>query len=284
MDDTDDSVDGAGASSDITSISVVTCHFGDPDWIRHMVAQVDRHSDARLREIIVIDQSGDLGHARLTASRPLRILRFEPEPRFFATMGHDHPHALNQAIHDLTFITSHIAIMDSDCWPVDASWIDRLAPIHLAADPTKRSLSHPCFNLIPTALVTGLDYGQGVLELGFDTGRLIALQLSSRGITPHLDIADRSTFGGRRGHRYLDGMLYHHGSASFLASDDARVRSQVRARREHRYKRAVMSGRYQLTMPERVAFWLSDRERRTRRRASRALRRAVAALRSLLTG
>lgn len=231
------------------SYTVVTCHYGDPFWIEHMTTQVDSFSDDRVREVVVVDQDrgsrGSLGDL----ARVSRVVTFPVDEEEVRLLGHDHPASLNRVFRESSFQTTHVIILDSDCFPTRAGWLDQLADVTLARDPAKHGLSHPCLMVLPVEACVEIDFAEGLLDVGMDTGRLVGLQLARAGY--EVTFSDPiSAFRGRRGTFYLGGLVYHHGSASFVSSDDGRLRDVVNPGAEERYRRKIEAGEYDFTAAE----------------------------------
>ena len=51
------------------SYTLVSCHFGDPFWITHMLKQVDALSDERIARVVLVDQSRESGALLATLPR-----------------------------------------------------------------------------------------------------------------------------------------------------------------------------------------------------------------------
>jgi hypothetical protein len=113
--------------------TLVTCHFGDFYWIEHTLAQVAKYSEGRINGIVVVDQSR-CSAARLSALPGVTsVLTFEPNAVEIHLLGHDHPSALNWALRTYPFSTSHVLVMDSDCFPTGPGWLDAIAEHCLAS-------------------------------------------------------------------------------------------------------------------------------------------------------
>ena len=240
------------------SYTVVTCHFGDPFWITHALTALDRHSDGRVRQVVVVDQSRCSEAALAKLPRVSRVLAFPVDQGEIGCVGHDHAASLNRALRSIAFSTSHVLVMDSDCFPVDPSWLDRLGDVTLAGDPQKLGLSHPCLMAFPREFAGAIDFAEGLREVFIDTGRLVGLQLARAGAAVAFT-RPRRAFCGLRGDFYLDGTVYHHGSASFISSGDDRLRRQVSAAEEEFYRRLVARGQYGLTPWQYVRRRIRDR-------------------------
>jgi len=243
------------------SYTLVSCHFGDPFWITHMLKQVDALSDERIARVVLVDQSRESGALLATLPRVSEVLAFPPDLDQIEMMAHDHPASLNRAMSAIDFSTSHVLVMDSDCFPVDASWLDRLSHATMASDPFYGSLSHPCLMAFPAELAPRVDFADGIREIGIDTGRLVGLQIAKTG-TKVTFARPEVAFSGYRGHFYLDRSVYHHGSASFIAAEDERLTRQVSPQREMRYRSYIEAGQFELPRRE----WLSLKRDGAKRR------------------
>lgn len=239
------------------TFTVVTCHFGDPFWIEQLTASIDRSTTTtRVPEIVVVNQDRDPATARRLAVLPRvgRVLEYPPHHAQMATLGHDHPQALNRAVRE-SFTTSHVLVMDSDALPIGEEWLDRLSveladgTCVFARDPSKWGLSHPCLMVLPVNVVGETDFADGCEELGIDTGRLVALQVSKAG-RPVMMLQPARGFGGHHGFTYLGGSVYHHCSGSFGSSSDPRLTDQVVAADEEYFRRRIMEGRFHLSRRE----------------------------------
>jgi len=254
---------GVGEASSAT-YTVVSCHFGDPFWITHTLNQIDALSDDRIASVVLVDQSRKSADYLTTLPRVGQVLTFPPDLDQISWMAHDHPASLNRAMAAIDFTTSHVLVLDSDCFPIDASWLDRLSNATMASDPFYGSLSHPCLMAFPAEVAPKLDFAEGIREIGIDTGRLVALQITKAG-TPVTFTRPAVAFSGYRGHFYLDRSVYHHGSASFMAADDERLTRQVSPQREMRYRSYIEAGQFELPRRE----WLSLKWDGLKRRLAR---------------
>lgn len=245
------------------SFTLISAHFGDLFWIEQMashVASMSRPGSIEAIRIVDQDRSDETAHWLAALPGPPEVLSFPEDDAQVALLGHDHPAALNHCT-QLEYATSHVILLDSDCFPVKADWIeriDRMLVDHdtiVARDSSKYGLSHPCFMVLPVPLLRKLDFSDGVLEAGIDTGRLIGLQLCRLGCRVQWDTPTRA-FGGKRGQYHLDGALYHHGSASFVSSNKRKLHSQVNARVEWFFRNKVEREDFVLTRAERIYLQL----------------------------
>jgi hypothetical protein len=153
----------------------------------------------------------------------------------------------------LEFQTSHVIILDSDCFPISSDWLDRLPEVAVAADPSKSGLTHPCFMVLPVSYLPLLSFSEGVDELGIDTGRLVGLQMSKGGLGFSVLPATKA-FSGVKGFFYNSNTIFHFGSGSFSHSTDPRLIRQVSSQLNGYFKKKVSRGVYKLTFAEKFIF------------------------------
>lgn len=249
------------------TFTVVSAHFGDLFWITQLAESVERFSsESVVPEIVLINQDRTFAtYTRLMElPRVKSVLELPIDHGQIALLGHDHPAALNHAI-KYNFATTHVIVMDSDCFPLSDDWlirVDALLSSHtaiVARDTTKWGLSHPCFMVFPVSECGQIDFAEGLLEVGMDTGRLVGLQLVKAGVDVYFDRCQRA-FRGRRGFFYLDGCVYHHESASFISSEKDVLRGQVYEYIERFFLKKVAVRNFSLTKVDRIklkllSFW-----------------------------
>jgi hypothetical protein len=248
------------------SFTLISAHFGDLFWIEQMAAHVASMSrPGSIEAIRIVDQDRSTEIARRLAALPghPEVLSFPKDDAQIAVLSHDHPAALNRCM-QLDYATSHVIVLDSDCFPISVDWIDRIDRLladHdaiVARDSSKHGLSHPCFMVLPVTLLRKLDFGDGVLGAGFDTGRLIGLQLCRLGCRLGWDTRTQA-FHGWRGQYYLNGALYHHTKASFVSSNQRNLHSQVNARVERFFRNKIEREDFALSLAERIYLRLLKR-------------------------
>jgi hypothetical protein len=242
----------------IEDITVVTFHFGSTFWVRHLTERLQQFPDPRITSIMVVDQSRHDADELSRLPGVHRVTSYPLDDEEVARFGHDHPSSIHRVM-DESFDTSHILLLDSDCFPVRPSWSHDLAPIHVAGELNAGGLSHPCFNLLPVDIFRQMDYRLGMDGAGFDTGRLVRFQLHQMGLPTQTAKPRRGAFGGRRGAFYLDRGLYHHGSASFIASREQILTKQVNPLEEEALRRCVAEGRFELGFSERLMLQVRSR-------------------------
>ena len=237
--------------------SIVLSHFGAPFWITHTLRQISRLGSSKIVSVTVINQNRDRAANLSQFPGATAVLQFPQNEELIAAVGHDHPHSLNRAIRESKFESTHVIVMDSDCFPAKESWLSLLEDdyeAHLAQDPSKWGLTHPCFMVFPVEATALLDFERGLLSIGIDSGRLVGLQLAEGGLPPKILPPERTAWG--KGDYYLDKTIYHHGSGSFSSSSDARLLRQSDSAIEKVYLRAISAGRLHLTFAEKALLWL----------------------------
>lgn len=260
--------------------TVVSCHYGDLFWISHALTQVAALSGGRVTDAVIVDQSRS--SAKELAALPLvsRVVTFEPDAAQIAVEGHDHPAALDRVVRETVFSTSHIIVMDSDAFPVKASWLDQLDDITLALVPGSKKHTHPCLMAFPVRLKHHVNFSEDYLERGTrkgapDTGRRVGAQLAAAGEPVTLS-EHQPAFNGYRGSFYLEGSYYHHGHGSFMAGDHAQYKGFVSQASEKLYRRRVVQGQFSLSPIDIAGLFI----RYVWRRGANKVRLAVAGPRS----
>ena len=231
--------------------TVVSCHYGDPFWVRHMLTEVERLSNGKVKGAVIVDQSRVSGE--LLSGLPLvqRVLTFEPDTDQIAVEGHDHPAALDRAIARTEFETTHIIVMDTDAFPLRSDWLDAVDDITLALVPGSKRNTHPCLMIFPVRTKKVVNFSDGYLERATrkgapDTGRRVGAQLIEAGETVKL-LEHQPAFSGYRGSLYLNGAFYHHGHGSFVGGDHDQYKGFVSRASEQLYRKRVLQGRFTLT-------------------------------------
>ena len=263
-------------TTEAPTYTVVSCHYGDMFWIQHMLTQVQAHSGGAVSGAVIVDQSRESEAALRALPLVTEVLVFEPDAAQIAVEGHDHPAALDRALQQGTFTTSHIIVMDSDAFPVTPGWIEKLDDISLALVPGKTNLTHPCLMVFPARLKDSVDFSEAYLERrerkgAPDTGRRVGKQLLALGekvtLLPHT-----SAFNGYRGSFYLDASYYHHGHGSFVSGDHAQYKGFVSLASEKLYRKRVLQHRFTLTPLDIAGLFVRFLWRRGSNRLKLALR------------
>lgn len=234
------------------TFTVVTFHFGDAFWAEQLLTRVLKAPNSVVQRVFVVDQNRDGERLPRVEDERVKFVSFPENGQQISRLGHDHAYSLNMSL-GLDFETTHILFLDSDCIPSSANWLElvcNVLEISLAADPIKAGLTHPCLCVLPTSILEYVDFEEGLMELGIDTGRLLGLQIMNAGFTPHILQAKSSPWG--RGHFYLGGAFYHHGSGSFLASSDQRLAIQVSAISERYFRRKIERNDFKLRFSDAV--------------------------------
>jgi hypothetical protein len=241
-----------------------------------MLTQVQALSGGAVSAAVIVDQSRESEAALRTLPLVTEVLTFEPDVAQIAVEGHDHPAALDRALQQGTFTTSHIIVMDSDAFPVSPGWIEKLDDISLALVPGKTNLTHPCLMVFPAELKSTVNFSEDYLERAQrkgapDTGRRVGKQLQATGRSVTL-LEHTPAFNGYRGSFYLDGSYYHHGHGSFISGDHAQYKGFVSLASEKLYRKRVLHHRFTLTPLDIAGLFLRFLWRRGSNRLKLALR------------
>lgn len=201
------------------TISVVITHFGDWRWTKLLVSRLLECDSDILMEIIIVNQDRTPQISREVQSSDSRIQIIEPpiwnlnQVSKPLSASFDHGSSLNFILRKMAFKGDFVLILDNDCFPMNPSWIDDLIlsldnhDAVIAEAPKTMYLSHPCLMLFPRESAEYLDFLQGMLQLGFDTGRLVGLQLCNMNLTPKIERASREKEG--MGFSYVNRSFLH---------------------------------------------------------------------------
>jgi len=234
--------------------TVLSCHFGDPFWISHLLTTLEGFADPRIQSVVVVDQSRSSQGLLTGLPGVIDVLEFPADDSQMDIGGHDHPASLDRALTTYPFATSHVILLDSDAFPVSPEWLDHVSDITLAQVPgSEGELTHPCFMVFPVGAIKDMNFSEGFMDrldhdtrVAFDTGRMIGRQLREAGHTVATTPATPG-FGGFRGDYYLDGQVYHHGHASHTAvRKDLQV--FVSAETEEIWKKKIARGDMTLSL------------------------------------
>lgn len=254
----------------VTNISFITTHFYDFEWTELLVRNIFRFTDDTLiKEIVIVNQDRTkVSRDRLEKlGRKIRVVEYPRSEEHFKLMGHDHPVVLNRAITEVT--GDYVCIFDSDAHPFSDNWMDSCQQIFkyfdaiLALHPCSLLLTHPCFMFyrnIEGSLPIAFD--QGLFDSGFDTGRLIGLQMTQAGQKVYLAAPQRA-FCGVWGYIYL-GAIYHHISGSFRGASDGRLKSQVGFSNRYFRNKVVGEGVYTISYVSKIVWKLIQKVKSTR--------------------
>jgi len=235
------------------TFTVFSCHFGDEFWVRNLIKSINHFGKGRVNDVVIINQNRDRpGEVLMLESIPgvTSVLEIPPSADQLRELGYDHGHALDSAIGLTEVVTSHIVVIDSDCFPVDVTWLDFDGDGMVAEVPGQPELSHPCFMVFPSKAKTVVNFSDGLLvsetyPKTFDTGRQVGKQLRENGY----DIESLSAiqgFGGRRGFFYKQGAVYHHKHGS--------LSSHTYSLNEAIYRRKIATRDFRLSWLDVVAL------------------------------
>lgn len=264
------------SKAEAPTYTVVSCHYGDLFWIQHMLTQVAQFSGGAVKGAVIVDQTRQSQEQLRALPLVHEVLTFTPDAAQIAVEGHDHPAALDRALEQGAFTTSHIIVMDSDAFPVSSDWLSHLEDISLALVPGSKSQTHPCLMVFPTDLRGQVSFSDGYLERAErrgapDTGRRVGKQLQATGREVSL-LEHTPAFSGYRGSFYLDGTFYHHGHGSFLSGDHDQYKGFVSEASEKLYRRRVLQNRFTLTPVDFAGLFVRYLWRRVVNRVKLAVR------------
>lgn len=242
------------------TFTLIFTHYGNPDFLNLSLSKVIKYLDSRIIEVLIINQNREVIVDLKNLPLKVKKLEYEFDHAQISKVGHDHASSLDKTIRTHNFISSHVAVMDSDCFPTRIDWLPNKDECYLASDPKKAGFSHPCFMVLPVRLLKNISFSQGLLELGIDTGRLIALQLVESGHKVKL-LKFKNTFGGLRGQLYYEVGVYHHGSGSFKFSTDSRLKRQYRKERFFNFMKRLAAENFTVSPLLYFDFALSQIER-----------------------
>lgn len=236
------------------SATILTAHFGDFDWTEFLLRRIfeTAGNGALDLQVLVINQDRTAeSRTRLEKNGNVRVLEYPRNEEFFKAMGHDHPWVLDQALKDVT--GDVLVVFDCDAHPVRDGWFvwveKRLEATDaiLAEDHVRPGSPHPCFMAFSSkAYRPGISFCEGVLDRGVDTGRLIGQQLNRNGCAFDL-LPPKLLFSRICGVMYAD-TIYHHGSGTFAASEEKRLREQVHELSNDVKRHVLDEGRYGFPM------------------------------------
>lgn len=163
----------------VKALTVVTCHYGDVYWVNQLLNYFQINCYEFIDTIYVIDNSGNFEVPNLNIGIDVKRIEFLKLP----PGSPQHANSLQAFLNSFQIETPKLLIVDSDVVFLNNDWIDKFMwdsehEAHLAIQEGSRYLTHPCFNLISSQRIKFIDYTEGMSEFGFDTGRLIGLQLA----------------------------------------------------------------------------------------------------------
>jgi len=254
--------------------TLLSCHYGDLFWIKHLLSQVGKFSTENIVDVVIVDQSRSMEKELSALPLVSAVMSFEPDTQQIAIEGHDHPAALDRALATYEFTSSHVIVMDSDAFPIKADWLERLDDISLALVPGSDKNTHPCLMVFPVRLAHKVSFSEGYLDRahgrGPDTGRRVGTQLQATG-EPVTLLTPTPAFNGSRGSFYLDGSYYHHGHGSFFGGDHEQYRGFVSQASEKLYRDKLVSNRFTLSPLDVAALFIRYLWRRFTNRIRLAL-------------
>lgn len=251
------------------SISFITAHFSDFDWTSCWLNHILRYTDSSLiHEFLIINQDRTIKSYKKLASldKKVKVLDYPPNQTIIAKQGHDHAYVLNLAVQEAQ--GNYVCIMDSDCHPFSAQWINKCDLLFQEFDAVaavdyyklkneSQLLTHPCFLMFDRhAINFHLQFDEGLFDCNMDTGRLIGKQIEQAGKRVHYAIPKKS-FSSLWGFIYLD-CIYHHERGSYRKAD-VRLRKQIDWRQGFFKNIVISKERYYLSKAESFYYQLRSR-------------------------
>jgi len=178
--------------------TLITCHYGDTYWVTSLLKSLSESSEDL--EFIVLDNSGNYPNT-VSSQHKLNLTVVNMTAIAQGTGSENHASSLNWALRNLDLSGSQILILDSDMVVLqESNFISNLKQLVkeneciVALQEGSKYLSHPCFMTFPKQIAKQLDFMEGMREFGFDTGRLIGLQLRKMGFLVKKVEAERNPF------------------------------------------------------------------------------------------
>ena len=184
------------------SFSVVIFHYGDLFWTEFTLNQIIDLENQLIKHIYIVNQDRNfekLAHLNSLDSR-LQLVMFPVAPKVDINDSlrgsFDHATSLNRFMKTQKIETTHLIILDNDCFPIKNNWLLEINNLLAKNDaliaevPKRYYLTHPCLMVLPKEILPKLDFAEGMIELGFDTGRLIGLQCIKNKIRPYILLSD----------------------------------------------------------------------------------------------
>lgn len=209
------------------SLTVISAHFGDQSWINFSLKTLCQKS--KLTSHALISDQKQI-HNGTSDSYESLILDTDLTERFTSiSVIPVKPHQINHSsLHhgqSLNFLisleiqTSHVLILDSDCFPLDDKWEQQLISdledfdVITAGDPQGNFLSHPCFMILPVDILPQLNFIEYTDTHWVDTGRLIGIRCLDMGLK--VKVLSPQPGSLSFGHVYKPYNFFHVGSSSF---------------------------------------------------------------------
>ena len=249
------------------SLTVISAHFGDQSWINYSLKTVCQNSEL-------------ISHAFISDQKQMRIDELEGYPELNLDIKLDnkspkisvipvYPHRINHAsLHhgqslnaliNLEIETSHVLILDSDCFPLDNKWERQLISdlvdfdVIVAGDLQGNFLSHPCFMILPVNILSRLNFIEYTETYWIDTGRLIAIRCLDMGLKVKVLFPQPGPIGF--GHIFKPYNFFHVGSSSFRWRVDAHQVAISINDLKYDFKRFVAQSHPELLLENHISFW-----------------------------
>ena len=212
------------------SLTLISCNFGDSFWITHTINSYKKLTNTdTLNYVHISDQRssgfGEEFPALTLTESELRVVIHPVQPSSINHSSVHHGNSIQFLLNEIDFSTTHIVLSDSDCFPVNKTWLKKVKLILeendaiCSLDEDSNILTHPCFMVLPVEVAKKMNFLMNTKMLAtenwFDTGRLIGVQLTNLGYRVAF-LEPKKIFTGLSNSRYfLDNTIVHIGSASF---------------------------------------------------------------------
>lgn len=248
------------------SLTVISAHFGDQSWINYSLKTVFQDSEL-ISHALISDQqkirsdaSDSYPALNLDMNSDVKISNISVIPVDTHRTNHaslHHGQSLNFLINS-EIETSHVLILDSDCFPLDNTWEKQFISdlkdfdVIVAGDPYGNFLSHPCFMILPVGILSRLNFLEYTETHWIDTGRLIGLRCLDMGLKVRVLFPQPGPINF--GHIYKPYNFFHVGSSSFRWRPDAHQVALSINDIKYDFKRFVSQSYPELLMENHISF------------------------------
>lgn len=249
------------------SITVISAHFGDPSWVKYSLNTLCQNSEL-VTHAIISDQKQI--HADELDSYPALSFDAQVKLKFknISVISVD-PHQVNHSsLHHgqslnllikLKIETSHVLILDSDCFPLDNKWEQQLIfdlqnfDVIVACDRQSNYLSHPCFMILPVKILPQLNFLEYSEDYWVDTGRLIGIRCLDIGLRVKMLYPQPSQLNF--GDIYVPYNFFHVGSSSFRWRPEAHQLSMSIKDLKYDFRRFVAQSHPELLLENNISWY-----------------------------
>jgi hypothetical protein len=252
----------------LPSLEIISVHFGLRAWTERLIKNCIEFCSVsgnryNLKSIYIADNARCRGNKLFFESigDVVHVVSFTRDEKQFSLYGHDHAASLEKLISLTT--ADIVIILDNDAHPIKERWlirIDELLSTYdavTARDNRLPDLSHPSFMVFRRKCLHPPLSFDTLRQDGLDVGRSIRRQLLQRGLNGYIPQVS-SAFNGTYG-QILDGIVYHHGSASFAFSP--KHVHMANPYNDFFAQRVLFRRRYSRTLMDRILLFFISRLR-----------------------